>query len=63
MLRKVGGKKLVEYKSHVYILVLNDMWVEWFGGMRDLFTIYSNNQPGHIFTDRPKWKNKILIRK
>ena len=28
VLRKVNGRKLVEYGSHLYILVLNDMLVE-----------------------------------
>ena len=54
MLRKVGGRKLVEYESHLYILVLNDMWVEWVSGMWGFFTIYGNYEPGLLFVDRPK---------
>ena len=51
MLRKVGGRKLVKYESHLDILVLNDMWVEWVGGMWGLFTIYGNYESGLLFAD------------
>ena len=57
MLRKVGGRKLVEYESHLYIvLVLNDMWVEWVSGMWCLFIIHNNYESGVLFADGPKWK-------
>ena len=62
MLKKVGGRKFVEYKAHLYLLVLNDMWVEWVGERWDLFTIYSNNELGLLFTDGLKWKNGTPIR-
>ena len=51
MLRKMGERKLVEYGSHLYTSVLNDMWVEWVSGMWDLFTIYGNYEPGLPFVD------------
>ena len=34
---KVRGRKLVEYESHLYILILNDMWVKRISRMRDSF--------------------------
>ena len=30
--------------------------------MWGLFTIYSNYEPGLLFVDRPKWKNRTPIR-
>ena len=51
MLRKVGGKKLVEYESHLYILVLNVMWMEWVSGRWDPITIYGKNEPRLLFVD------------
>ena len=59
MLRKLDGRKLVEYElveyeSHLYILILNDIWVEWVGGMWDLFTIYDNYESRLLFVNGPK---------
>ena len=51
MLRKVDEKKLVEYRSHLCILVLNEMWVEWVSGMWDPITIYGKSEPRLLFTD------------
>ena len=62
MPRKVGGKKLVEYESHLYILVLNEIWVEWVSGRWAHITIYGKNEPGLLFADGLKWKNEIPIR-
>ena len=63
MLRKVDGRKLVELESHLYTLVLNDMWVKWVSGMWGLFTIYGNyDESGLLFVDGLKWKKGTLIR-
>ena len=57
ILRKNEWNKVSGIWSHLYILVVNDMWVEWVGGMWGFFTIYDNYEPGLGFTDGPKWKN------
>ena len=54
MLTKVCNKNLVEYGSHLYILVLNDMWVECVGGIWGLFTNYGNYEQGLSFADISK---------
>ena len=60
--KKSGWKKVSGIGSHLYILVLNDMWVEWVSGMWGLFTIYDNYELRLLFVDAPKWKNGTLIR-
>ena len=62
VLRKVGEKKLVETGSHLYILVLNKMWVTWVSGRWDPIIIYSKSEPGLLFVDGLKWKNETPIR-
>ena len=62
MLWKVNGKKLMEYESHMYILVLNEMRVKWVSGMLDPITIYGKNEPGLLFADGLKRKNGTTIR-
>ena len=51
MLRKVDEKKLVEYRSHLCILVLNEMWVEWVSGMWDPIIIYDKSESWLLFAD------------
>ena len=62
MLRKISEKKLVEYESHLYILVLNKIWVEWFNGMWDHIIIYSKSERELLFVNGLKLKNEIHIR-
>ena len=58
---KVSGNKLEEYGSHLHILVLNKMWVEWVSEMWDPITIYSKNEPGLLFTDGLNRKTGLLF--
>ena len=48
---------LVEYKSHIYILVLNEIWVEWVSEIWGSITIYDKSELGNLFADELKWKN------
>ena len=51
MLWKVSEKMLVELGSHLYILVLNEMWVKWVSGRWDPITIYGKSEPRLLFAD------------
>ena len=53
MLKKLSAKELVEYESHLHILVLNDMWVKWVSEMWDYITIYGKNESGLLFVNEP----------
>ena len=61
MLRKVGRKKLMEYESHLYILVLNKMWVKWVRWKWDSSTIYGKSEPGLLFVDGLNRKTGVLF--
>ena len=61
MLKKVSEKKLVKYESHLYILLLNEMWVEWVSGMWDPITIYDKSESELLFANRLNEKIGLLF--
>ena len=52
MLRKMDWKKLVEYEFYLYILILNEIWVEWVDGMSGPITIYDKSEPRLLFMNK-----------
>ena len=60
--KKSGWKKVSGIRVHLYILVLNEMWVEWVSGRWDPINIYGKSEPGLLFADALKWKNGTPIR-